>query len=277
MEICLSVFATLRHGKNILRHAQLSTRNTDEPASALASLRLLSTLAIQYEAQAHRFLPALHPILDMLSTAVILSPPLQPPVSLLVSCLASIPIEQGHSFPNSGVDRLMQILLLTFDSAPPSRERELLPLFMTLLRIAQSGLSQARERLSEHLMPSSGDRDEPLGKGRSLPHQVLKLSGSSVEAELRELILLVFFELSDRNPAHFIRQVGYGNAAGFMAARGIPFPQDDLEKSERSESRHNFNPVTGQNWHSESNQLLTPMSAEEREREAERLFVLFER
>ncbi|KZM25577.1 hypothetical protein ST47_g3330 [Ascochyta rabiei] len=263
--------------KNILRHAQLSTITTDEPASALASLRLLSTLAIQYEAQAHRFLPTLHPILDMLSTAAILSPPLQPPVSLLVSCLASIPIEQARSFSDSGVDRLMHILLLALDSAPPPREKELLPLFMALLRIAQSGLSRTRERLSEHLLPTSNDRDEPLGKGVSLPHRVLKLSGSSVEAELRELILLVFFALSDRDPARFVRQVGYGNAAGFMAAKGIHFPQDELERSQESESGHDFNPVTGQNWHSESDQLLTPMSAEEREREAERLFVLFER
>lgn len=150
-----------------------------------------------------------------------------------------------------------------------------MPLVMVFLRIAQSGDSATRQRLSEHLLPSSRDRDKPLGQGDSLPHRMLKLSTSSLHAELRELILTVYHELAGRDATQFVRHVGYGNAAGFLRAKGIPFTQEDPEEAHIDHS--DFDPVTGQRWSSAPQPILAEMTAEDKEREAERLFVLFQR
>ncbi|KAJ2176962.1 hypothetical protein GGH18_006227 [Coemansia sp. RSA 530] len=77
----------------------------------------------------------------------------------------------------------------------------------------------------------------------------------------------------------FILTVGYGNAAGYMVARHIEIPADIIEQVRESSSESGaVNPVTGRYWSQEdTNQELANMTDEEKEREAERLFVLFER
>lgn len=72
----------------------------------------------------------------------------------------------------------------------------------------------------------------------------------------------------------FTKQVGYGNAIGFLVNKGIPveIPKDEHNLPE------NINPITGQYLSAEdSGPALADMTDEEKEREAEKLFVLFER
>ncbi|KAJ2126428.1 hypothetical protein IW147_000176 [Coemansia sp. RSA 720] len=77
----------------------------------------------------------------------------------------------------------------------------------------------------------------------------------------------------------FILTVGYGNAAGYMVTRQIEIPADIIEQVRESSSESDaVNPVTGRYWsQDDTNQELANMTDEEKEREAERLFVLFER
>ncbi|KAJ2807549.1 hypothetical protein H4R21_000434 [Coemansia helicoidea] len=77
----------------------------------------------------------------------------------------------------------------------------------------------------------------------------------------------------------FVMAVGYGNAAGYMVARGIPIPQDIVDQVRSSVGASAMvDPVTGRRLdRADVERELAAMTDEEKEREAERLFVLFER
>lgn len=214
----------------------------------------------------------------MLDETQVASPPLQPPVSSLIACLASLPVHKVQSFPELAVEKLTDILRLAIPAyARPGWERDLMPLLVVLLRIAQSDSPTAHTGLCEYLLPVAQDRAVPLGQGDSLPHALLRLAATSMEAELRELVLSLFFELSGKDSSQFVSNVGFGNAAGFLASRGIQISQDDLSEGEGASGEPRFNPITGQLRDLESQPSLPEMTIEEKEREAERLFVLFER
>ncbi|KAF4990903.1 hypothetical protein FDECE_14211 [Fusarium decemcellulare] len=262
--------------KNMLRHSKSLEPLPSDPASpALATLRLLSTLATLYEKQASRFLDSLDPLLEMLNKLPEASSHVTLPLSSLLSCLFSIPIHKSEGFPVPAIDKLVEILRTAIRATTrPAMEKELLPLLMIFLRIAQSNSPLARSKLSEYLLPSDTDRAQPLGQGESLPHKVLKLSSSTVELELREVIYTLFFELSERDPSQFVHNVGFGHAAGYLSSQGIQLSPDTVQGSD---SGPDVNPITGQQRAAEPQTDLPEMSEEEKEREAERLFVLFER
>jgi hypothetical protein len=67
--------------------------------------------------------------------------------------------------------------------------------------------------------------------------------------------------------------IGYGYASGFLFSHNIPVPPNVQNHS----TRLDINPVTGQRHDAEPELDLSQMTDEEKEREAEKLFVLFER
>lgn len=75
----------------------------------------------------------------------------------------------------------------------------------------------------------------------------------------------------------FTQEVGYGNAIGFLVNRGIAV--EPPEGTDPKDPNKAINPITGQYLSSEKYEgpSLSEMTDEEKEREAERLFVLFER
>lgn len=68
---------------------------------------------------------------------------------------------------------------------------------------------------------------------------------------------------------------GYGNVAGFLVNKNVASPPSTGPA--RHSSVKAINPITGQYRSSETHQKSEPMTEEEELREAERLFVLFER
>jgi len=159
-------------------------------------------------------------------------------------------------------------------------EMNLLPLMATLSRISQfiDEASDSYIRLRSRLLPTEEDRKQVLGTGTSLPHRVVKLGANSLAPELRDCTLSMLFQLSDKNPTQFVRNAGFGNAAGYLASKGINISQKDLQsRSANAAAEAAINPITGQRLDAESEIEMPPMTREEREREAERLFVLFER
>lgn len=75
----------------------------------------------------------------------------------------------------------------------------------------------------------------------------------------------------------FTQKVGYGNAVGFLVNKGIAMEPPKETTSEEGEEKESINPITGQYVSQEKLPDLKDMTDEEKEREAERLFVLFER
>lgn len=93
----------------------------------------------------------------------------------------------------------------------------------------------------------------------------------------------LLFELCGRDPERFVRSIGYGNAAGFLQNIGqlIPPPPEE-ESAEGGAAQPRVDPITGAHERRdhaarEASELLASMSEEDKEREAERLYVLFER
>jgi len=74
----------------------------------------------------------------------------------------------------------------------------------------------------------------------------------------------------------FIRHVGYGNAAGFLMSKNILIPPSSASSSNTTHSDKPINPITGQ-YYDDEFPSLSNMTDEEKEREAEKLFILFER
>jgi hypothetical protein len=154
--------------------------------------------------------------------------------------------------------------------APPIAEEKLVPLLTLLDRVAAAGHQPSRQMLREQLLVGQNERQVPLGRGTSLASRLLSATTSSGSLHARECISALLFELSDSDPKQFVDNVGYGYACGFLTAHELPAPPLEHGK---------VNPVTGQNTADEEAAFasLEGMTDEEKEREAERLFVLFQR
>ena len=75
-----------------------------------------------------------------------------------------------------------------------------------------------------------------------------------------------------------VENVGYGYASGFLFQNNVPIPASLTEGlQEGKPTGRPANPITGQFFDKEKPVDEPEMTEEEKEREAERLFVLFER
>ena len=205
------------------------------------------------------------------------------------------------------MNRLIGIL----DSSLRSyKDEQLEQLASPLTALIRNIFSFAPENIKAHmraqLLPSDEERVRVLGKSDSLSAHLLRLSTSPVAPTLRDSVQNLLFELSDKDATSFVRNIGYGFASGFLMTHNMPIPENALEawsnrgsvgslegreddssdedttdgKSEKKSREGGFatNPITGQRRDMEQNvNEGPPMSEDEKLREAERLFVLFER
>ncbi|WEW61794.1 hypothetical protein PRK78_007290 [Emydomyces testavorans] len=261
-----------------------STGEIEPTVACTAHLRLILVLAAKYEAQAHHLLPSMSPILQMFERAPIRNPPLEPPMSLLIDCLAALVSHNGPiatsemPWPPFNEDKLVNVLSLAIQAYPPEvLETRITPLASLLFKISQSGPAETKERLRAHLLPSDQDRTQVLGRGDSLPHRLVSISTETVSPELKKVMAHLFLELSDGDPKRLIHNVGFGCGVGLLHSISTPAPPDDSDTGQSTEGTGEINPVTGQRRDMETQTSLAEMTDEQKEREAERLFVLFER
>ncbi|KAF2834996.1 hypothetical protein M501DRAFT_989194 [Patellaria atrata CBS 101060] len=277
------------------------------PSSIMAAcdevLKLLYTLIAKHPSSEPLFSSSVTPVLKLFTSFSLASPPLQPPISSLINALSILPLPKQSDnasgftdlFPESDshiiVDRLDNILLSTIESSTPSDlDAQISPLIQSLLRIAEVAPANLKTHLQSQLLPSSEDREKVLGTGDSLPMRLLRLTNVPSAPHLMELIPALLFELSDKDPRKLVQNIGYGYAAGYLASQSIKLPEDALSSaSDRSritelpegedelEGDIPVNPITGQRLDREAKVEIPEMTDEEKEREAERLFVLFER
>ena len=293
---------------HIARHSKTYTsQKTLSPTSSLSSdfdltalsesLKLLFNLSNFYPAHVVTFRPAISSIINIMTNITLPEPALQAPITYLINALLNLDLDNLLSpsseldvlFPPSNsstpVDRLISILSLTL--TPPTQPdlESLIPLLTLLRKIYQSAPPPTKQHIKTLLLPSASDRDLPLGQTPTLPSRLLRLSTTTSARPLSEAISSLLFDISDQNANTFVRNVGYGFAAGFLLSHNIPVPDsarimqvenDDDEEEGPGEA---LNPVTGQRLSQEpsADDGAAEMTEEEREREAERLFVLFER
>jgi hypothetical protein len=292
------------------------------------SLKLFFNLTQFYPDQVPTLTKSLLYICKILTTIRIPNPPLQSPVTYIINSLLNLDLEdkKAHIFatnplfpkfdPRCNVNRLYSIL---DQSVRKYSEEQLEQLAAPLITLIRQIYSFAPEGIQEHMrslmLPSDEDRLKPLGRTETFSSYLLRLSTAAGAPQIRESIQHLLFELSEKDATKFVRNVGYGFAAGFLMSHKITVPESALEAwstadsgtdaasigtssrtsgdSERlsrtksgdetpkgNETRKNYriNPITGQRLDMEEKEDGgPPMTEAEKEREAERLFVLFER
>lgn len=252
------------------------------------TLKLMFNLTHFHPDLANLFTDSVPHLLKMLLRIDLPHPPLQQPVNSLINALVNLdleakkdrPFSNGPMFPTfdpkCNAERLISILSSTLTEYPDAELDQLAAPLVALIRKVHSiAPDSVKEFMKSLLLPSPSDRDQPLGKSTTLPSRLLRLSTSALASTLRGSISALLFELSGKDAATFVRNVGYGYAAGFLMSNNIPMP--DNAREGRSAGDAPVNPVTGQRLDAEAVDEGPEMTMEEKEREAERLFVLFER
>ena len=266
------------------------------------TLKLLFNLTSFYPHRISAFNRTISPILAILHNMQFQRPILQSPVTQIINALLNLDLlakdpegiqsgENSSFFPNldphTNVSRLVTIL----DTAIRTSREELLetsaiPLITLLRRTYELAPSSVKTYMQSTLLPSNEERTQPLGKSDTLASCLLRLSTSAVAPNVREGISSLLFEVSNKDATLFVRNVGYGFAAGFLMTHNLPVPDNALKGEDESEAPggrittidgKEINPVTGQMRDMEPQDPGPEMTGEEKEREAERLFVLFER
>ncbi|KAJ4465223.1 guanine nucleotide exchange factor synembryn-domain-containing protein [Lentinula aciculospora] len=282
-----SLAKTLR--KSISSHAEAADRPFSESTAdaCISSLKLFLVLLAHYKKQAQRFRKSVGPILKMLDDAVI-SSPLEPYLLPLINCLFSLassnnPSLIGDSEPwsLSRAEKLVSALDYASQASQNKSFEEggiVAPMGL-LFAIAQSASPVVDKHLRKCILPSNDDRAIVLGEGDSLPHRLLRMSTSTVLFPLKSLIALLFFELSDHNPDQLIRNVAFGPGSGMLFTLGLSVSGLTEAGSNSAGPWPDSNPIMGQLRHKEKplSNSAGKMTQEEKEREAERLFVLIER
>jgi hypothetical protein len=291
--------------QNIARHAkQHHTKGRKSKVDPMEDMALTETLKLLFNLthfcpdRKEAFSPSIPHILHLISKRSILpSMPFAGPTGPLINALINLDLESKGShevtnalFPkgeqNCNVEKLIEILDLAIRTYKEEElDQQVSPLMTVLRRIYELAPKDVKQFMQKLILPNDQDRMLPLGQGETLSARLLQLSTSATAPQLREAISCLLFEMSDKDARSFVQNVGYGFASGFLFSHNVPIPENALEawstsSSEdniRAEPRKPINPITGQVLESEPKVEAPPMSQADKEREAERLMVLFER
>ncbi|RYN20662.1 hypothetical protein AA0112_g10592 [Alternaria arborescens] len=280
--------AITRHAK---RYSKSAPRRNEQPMEAMAlseTLKLLFNIIHHKQDLAPLFAPSIPNVFKILVRRGIPSPPLSGPTRELVNILLHLDIEndQGREglFPSFDGEVNIRYLIKILDQAlivypPKELDETVTPLLTLIHRIYTVAPAEIASTMEKLLLPTTEERDRPLGKSDTLSSRLLNLSTSALTPSLRNGISMLLWKLSHEDPATFVHNVGYGFASGFLMSNNIQMPEE-LVKEHAPESGDEgipINPITGQRLDKEEQVQMEPMTQEEKEREAERLFVLFER
>ncbi|TFY83256.1 hypothetical protein EWM64_g757 [Hericium alpestre] len=137
----------------------------------------------------------------------------------------------------------------------------------------------ARMRVKDWILPANLDRSGSALESRpDLLGRCLRLLASVYHPRLKDATGEMLFAICNSDATTLASQVGYGNVAGFLFNKGImnappaAAPGDNVPTE--TPSGVPINPITGV---AQEDRPMVEMTEEEKEQEAERLFVLFDR
>lgn len=255
------------------------------------TLKLIYNILSFYPDLAAKFSPSIPHFLKIMSRIDIPDKPLDGLLGSLINSLSALDLEEKREkyfesnplFPkfnqNCNVDKLINILDQAISSYDPQElDPKAIPLLYILTVVHEAAPDGPRKYMQWLLLPEDTDRSQPIGHSDTLSSRLLKLS-TSAYTKLKTAISELMFVLSGKDAENLTKRIGYGFAAGFLASRGMEIPQTAGEAfaTDANALDAEVNPVTGQRLASEPQDNNPPMTQEEKEREAERLFVLFER
>ncbi|KAF8165135.1 guanine nucleotide exchange factor [Crassisporium funariophilum] len=135
-----------------------------------------------------------------------------------------------------------------------------------------------RARVRQWVIPDDLDRSSPLEQRSDMLGRCLRLLSSVHHARLKDSVGELLFAMADSDASVLSTLVGYGNVAGYLFHKGIlnaPPPSSTSNINLTTPSGDSINPITGTTVQPKSD--VPEMSEEEKEREMEKLFVLFDR
>lgn len=291
-----------------------STTATAEPMTEMAlaeTLKLLFNVTNFAKKHVSSFDGALSPVASILCAHPFpqTKTPLEPPFSLLINTLINLDLTSTVAKaalyppddPTKVANRLLDLLDLAMKSYSDSQlDQDVSPLVCALSEFYKNAPKKGdakptaptdpvRVRVRAALLPTDEDRKLVLGKAETLPSRLLRNWTNALAPQFRSAVAHLYFDLSGRDPVQFVENVGYGYASGFLFENKINVPEEVMRQQEEEEKkggksassstgiRRDVNPITGQFLDEEKFPDLPEMTKEEKEREAERLFVLFER
>ena len=251
----------------------------------------------------HAFVPVIEPLISLLwRTNATVVKPLEQPMDLIVNALLNLdlnaPAAQTALFPQHDIERpiarlikLLEASLKAYDDTV--LEQTVTPLVSVIRSAHKCAPPEPQASIRRVLLPTVKDRESVLGKGESLPARLLANIANPLTPNLSATVSQLLYDMSECDAHKFVDNIGYGLASGFLFQQGIAPPDlsrvQELTDDDQEESRNGpastgnltsqrpTNPITGQFLDAEPAVDLSSMSDEEKEREAERLFVLFER
>lgn len=184
-------------------------------------------------------------------------------------------VSLSHYFPGTVEPDDASVRATAKSESESTLDELLAPLVMLILKLV-TGDTGARDRVREWLLPSNLDRTVVLESRADTLGRLLRLLTSVYHTRLNSISGELLFTLCNHDAMQLISQVGYGNVAGFLFNKGIVTgpPTSGGSSGPADASGAQINPITGA---IEEERPDIDMTEEEREREAERLFVLFDR
>lgn len=279
----------------LARHAKRISRGN--PSTQMETMALVETTKVIYNLSCHHpeerknIQNCVNEIFDILCASPLAPFPLVPPVLNLINSLINFEITTENLSPNplAVAAKVVELLDKSTDKpeylelyANPDFDSNGSQLLILVKRLCETNSTEVRKYLEDKLLPKPEEREKAIGTGDGLCHRLLRFSTSGNSVNTRELILSMFFDISNRDPERLVENIGYGYASGFLFTNNIPVPESaSRAQGSRSTGGLDVNPITGQTWEAEERENpvdpFAGMTDEEKEREAERLFVLFER
>ncbi|KAG2035369.1 guanine nucleotide exchange factor [Suillus americanus] len=150
------------------------------------------------------------------------------------------------------------------------------PLVLLITRFCL-GDNDTKTRIRQWLVPENLDRTHPLEKRADLLGRCLRLLASVYHSRLKDAMGEMLYAMCDSNATTLAGYFGYGNVAGFLYHKGVvsaPPVSAASGAPPTTASGLPINPITGTIEHPTE---TIDMTDEEKEDEAEKLFVLFDR
>ncbi|KAH0537495.1 hypothetical protein FGG08_005713 [Glutinoglossum americanum] len=261
------------------------------------NLKLIFNITHFLPHRASAFSKSIPNILKILCRRAVQEPPLQQPTPYLINALLNLDLEgtkcsiHAPLFPKIDLKCNAERLIVILDKAStayPEAELDQIgaPLVTLLRKVYELAPETVKKYMQDRMLPSEEDRKKPLGRSDNLSSRLLNFSSSPMMASLRDSVSSLLFELSEKDATQFVENVGYGFASGFLMTHNLPVPESAMEAfsaegitagEEGNGKGKRINPITGQFLGSEEHAEMPEMTEEEKEREAEKLFVLFER
>ncbi|XP_022598318.1 synembryn-A-like [Seriola dumerili] len=165
--------------------------------------------------------------------------------------------------------------------------KEKLTPILNLLTESCRAHRETRHYIRKHILPPLTDVSHRPEEGSTVKSRLIRLM-THLDTDLKHCAADLIFVLCKENVRRFVKYTGYGNAAGLLATRGLLGGQgsrtsssdaqyssdSDSDTEEYRQVKDRINPVTGR-VEAEHSDPMEGMTEEEKEEEARRLIMLF--